>query len=169
MAVGALKNPNLQEQCYVVFGTSAGEVEFHRINFNKRRLELAQENTIRLDGSVLSMKRVKFAAKSVVVVGMSSGDIAFIEVAFDGDKNIKSKLLGKIPKVHDFGVNSLDAVKLISKDLGCKNIVVASGGDDQQLCVNMVEISDSATAKWQLKKAAHTSCVKAVVIQANGP
>lgn len=168
MAVAALKNPAKPENCYAVFGTSSGEIEFHRINLNKRRLVIDQQQTIRLDGSVLSMKRVKLAAKTIVVVGMSSGDIAVIAVEFDSHQQLKATMLGKIPRVHDFGVNSLDAIKLNQKDLHCPQIVVASGGDDQQLCINLVDVSDAAIAKWQLKRAAHTSCVKAVVIQAIG-
>ena len=85
MAVAALKNPNQKggEQCYTVFGTSSGEVEFHLINFHKRRIEISQSSTIKLSGSVLSMKRIKmFGSLSFIIVGMSSGDIAFIKVEF---------------------------------------------------------------------------------------
>jgi hypothetical protein len=43
------------------------------------------------------------------VVGLSSGDICLIS-AIDG---LKTKIIGTLKNVHDFGVNSLDAVTFI--------------------------------------------------------
>jgi hypothetical protein len=113
----------------VVFGTSSGEIEFHRLNLTKRRLELLSQNTLRLNGSVLSMKRVKSnkTKKAFIFVGMSSGDLVLVEVSDE----LNTRILTTI-KVHDFGINSLDATR------GSNNtLVVATGGDDQNIALSV--------------------------------
>ena len=70
---------------YAIFGTSAGEIEFHRINIRKMRLEMVQNKACNLrfkEGSVLTMRRLKLKDAFVVIVGLSSGDIALISVGF---------------------------------------------------------------------------------------
>ena len=51
-----------------------------------------------------------------------------------GFKDEKSFVLKTLPKVHDFGVNALDAELIDSK------LVIASGGDDQKLSINILEL-----------------------------
>ena len=70
---------------------------------------MLKECTIRVRGSVLCMKKQKFPNATLLVVGLSSGDICLIS-AIDG---LKTKIIGTIKTVHDFGVNSLDAVTFI--------------------------------------------------------
>jgi hypothetical protein len=71
------------DQIFAIFGTSSGDVEFHKINFAKKRLEMSLKSTISLSGSVLCMKRIKVdLSKSILVVGMSSGNIAILDVHF---------------------------------------------------------------------------------------
>ena len=67
---------------FTVFGTSAGELEFHRINVNKRRLELVPTGTLKARGSVLCMLKLKYQDSIVLVVGLSSGDIILVECKF---------------------------------------------------------------------------------------
>jgi hypothetical protein len=69
---------------------------------------------------------------------LSSGDIALVQITHD-DKVVKTKILGTFKKVHDFGVNSLDAIcfkkrsELVNSQSqgGQYQILIASGGDDQ--------------------------------------
>lgn len=96
-------------EVFSVFGLSSGEIEFHRINLKKKRLEMLKECTIRVKGSVLCMKKQKFPSATLLVVGLSSGDIYLIS-AIDG---LETKIIGTLKNVHDFGVNSLDAVTFI--------------------------------------------------------
>lgn len=63
------------------------------------------------------------------MVGLSGGDVQVI-----GFKDEKSFVLKTLPKVHDFGVNALDAELIDSK------LVIASGGDDQKLSINILEL-----------------------------
>ena len=44
-------------EVFTVFGLSSGEIEFHRINLKKKRLEILKECTIRVRGSVLCLKK----------------------------------------------------------------------------------------------------------------
>ena len=78
------------------------------------------------------MKRVKVNQGSVLVCGLSSGDIEILGVDEQGLKTI-----AKIKLAHDFGVNSLD-VKLVNGDHLC----IVSGGDDQQISILLVRLSD---------------------------
>ena len=56
------------------------------------------------------MKKQKFPGNAtLLVVGLSSGDICLISAI----ENLKTKIIGTLKKVHDFGVNSLDAVTFI--------------------------------------------------------
>ena len=99
---------------YAALGTSSGHVEFHRIDFAKRRLELQGDSTLALSGSVLCMKRVKVSATQVtVIVGMSSGDIVVSTV--DG-ANFRVTNSIVVSKIHDFGVNSLDAQLITNQE-----------------------------------------------------
>lgn len=75
------------------------------------------------------MKKVKLSPDTIVlVVGMSSGDIVLTKI--QGKCKVTQTYV--LSKIHDFGVNSLDAL------LCGANIVISSGGDDQQLAVNVV-------------------------------
>lgn len=59
------------------------------------------------------MKKQKFPGKAfLIIVGLSSGDICFIQAT----ENLKTKIIGTLKKVHDFGVNSLDAVTFIKSN-----------------------------------------------------
>lgn len=79
----------------------------------KKRLEIIKECTIKVRGSVLCMKKQKFPGKAfLIIVGLSSGDICFIQAT----ENLKTKIIGTLKKVHDFGVNSLDAVTFIKSN-----------------------------------------------------
>jgi len=63
---------------------------------------------------------------------------------------------------HEFGVNSIDA-----KVLEDGRMVVASGGDDQQIRVMIVEAGGEKVVSEE-KVYAHSSCVKGVTISRDG-
>lgn len=77
MAVSAISVAN---EFYAALGTSSGELEIHRINFAKKRLE--KKHTFKFRGSVLSMQKVKLQSGVLIIVGLSSGDISIVH--FDG-------------------------------------------------------------------------------------
>ena len=80
MSVCAFQLQLSLDMIFAVFGTSSGEIEFHRINLHKKRLELVKDCTLRARGSVLCMRKLKFKDSVVLVVGLSSGDIVLAEV-----------------------------------------------------------------------------------------
>ena len=93
-----------------------------------------------LASSVLSMKRVRVDdLHSLIICGLSNGDIYILTV--DLSAISKSKVLfefepviaphAELKQVHDFGVNTLDA----TYDDRTQELLIASGGDDQQISV----------------------------------
>mmetsp|Transcript_13408 Transcript_13408/g.22835 ORF Transcript_13408/g.22835 Transcript_13408/m.22835 type:complete len:89 (-) Transcript_13408:618-884(-) len=84
------------------------------VNFVKRRLEWVKEATLNLrGGSVLCLKRVKFRDSFLLVVGLSSGDIAVTHLSLkrlspEEEPRPIMSLVGKLTESHEFGVNSLD-------------------------------------------------------------
>ena len=47
MSCSAFQMRNSLDHIYTVFGTSSGEIEFHRVNLRKKRLEILQDRTLR--------------------------------------------------------------------------------------------------------------------------
>jgi WD40 repeat protein len=138
---------NLGENFYAVFGTSSGQVLFYKINFTKRRLEEDQLKAFQFKSPVLSMKRI--SKSGYIACGLTNGDVVVINT------NLGSLLV--TCKVHDFGVNSLDA-RLNSSS----SILIASGGDDQQISITYLDIT---TKKIIHKKSyAHSSSIKGVTM-----
>ena len=56
------------------------------------------------------MQKLKFLDSVVLVVGLSSGDVVLVECKLGPEGQLKTRIIGTMKKVHDFGVNSLDAV-----------------------------------------------------------
>ena len=56
------------------------------------------------------MKKIKFKENVVLAIGVSSGDIVLVDFKFGADDKVETKIIGNLKKVHDFGVNSLDAI-----------------------------------------------------------
>ena len=89
------------------------------------------------------MKRLRFPGAHLIIVGLSSGDIVLIQMTQEKD-GLKTKNIGTLKRVHDFGVNSLDAVtvrkraELVNSQSqgGNYQVLIASGGDDQHLAVH---------------------------------
>ena len=158
-----------------MFGTSSGEIEFHKVNLRKKRLEIVKDRTLRATGSVLCMQKVKFKESVIFIIGLSSGDIVLSEFKISPEGEIQTRIIGNLKKVHDFGVNSLDAmsfkrsVEVIKKPTDQNQILIASGGDDQQLAVHNILLTNPKN--WQMKilskfkRAAHTSCVKGILLR----
>lgn len=65
-------------------------------------------------------------------------------------------------KHHDFGVNALAC-----KRLSPTSLLIATGGDDQQLAFSVLDLNTSTITLTQ-KLSAHSSCVKAVVLERRG-
>jgi hypothetical protein len=112
----------------------------------------------------------------VLVVGLSSGDVVLVECKLDPAGQLKTRIIGTMKKVHDFGVNSLDAVTfkrsseiLAKAPVEQNQILIASGGDDQQLAVHNILLTNPQNWKLHVlskfKRPAHTSCVKGVLLR----
>ena len=59
MAVEILQAPTITiDNIFIVFGTSSGEIEFHRLNFLKKKVYIQKNCTIKTKGSILCMKKL---------------------------------------------------------------------------------------------------------------
>lgn len=56
------------------------------------------------------MQKVKFKESVILIIGLSSGDIVLSEFKYSAEGEIQTRIIGNLKKVHDFGVNSLDAM-----------------------------------------------------------
>ena len=125
------------------------------------------------------MQRLKLKDEIVLVVGLSSGNIAIFNVSLM-EGQLDCKQIGTLTHAHDFGVNSIDSVTFKRSVDVIKNysdqtqILIASGGDDQRLVVHNILLQEkqlkngsykvSMTILSKFKRYAHTSCVKGVLI-----
>lgn len=75
------------------------------------------------------MKRLTLGSGNVLVIGLSSGDLAIATCCRDENGTMCTNVLLCEKRIHEFGVNSLDAL-LLNKSSKQTKLLVASGGDD---------------------------------------
>ena len=83
-------------------------------------------------------------AAILLATGYSSGNIVMQKVVVGANKTVLVESLIVIKQAHDFGVNSLAFKRMNGgcagedQDPSQETFVIASGGDDQMLSVNLV-------------------------------
>jgi WD40 repeat protein len=120
-----------------VLGTSSGHIVLCD-------LEMKQVHMVEHRECILSMSWVE----PFLFVGFTNGCIRVYSI----EQNVLSLL--QTERVHDFGVNAIDAVRQN------ETIWLVSGGDDQHVNVMSFEATLKVLTRWQ----AHQSCVKGVAI-----
>ena len=99
----------------------------------KRRLEDVSKHEF--NSPVLSMKRVTIKDNMhVLICGLSNGDLVLLRV---NQEDLQLSLVHTFKHAHDFGVNSIDALELNNE-----SILIASGGDDQQLSIILTDLTN---------------------------
>ena len=99
---------NLGKDFYVIFGTSSGKIFLSYLNLHKRRLENVKDmqNDSEYKAAVLCVKSVSIGQESLVVIGLTNGDIVIKLLKQTESVSFTTILCCK--NAHAFGVNCLD-------------------------------------------------------------